>query len=434
MTELKLDVRLRVAGGWVRDKLLRANSQDIDIALDTLMGEAFAAHLCAYMRQHCLEPRGVGVIQSNPDKSKHLETATIRIFGQEVDFVNLRAEEYASGSRIPERVAFGTPVQDALRRDMTINAMFYHIQDETIEDWTGHGLLDLEQGSIRTPLAAETTLLDDPLRLLRIIRFAARYNYALVPDILEASRRSAVHQAFRAKVSRERVGIEFDKTISHPNGFKGLGLYAHLEAFSLLVMEETVHDYTGLLGIFRENVLPHLTDANRRIALLCLPFVPFAGLAKDPLAGMIQKALKLPNKDMHEAIKILKSMAQISEAACTGRLDPVALGRLLRQAGPNWREAALLASVHHAFVSEGAVDSGASLVLHQQFIAAVERLSLEEAHCMATLLTGKEIQQLLQIKEGREVGVALAALLDWQCANPQASKHEAELFIMGRKT
>src|SRR5690606_12691251 len=116
-----------------------------------------------------------------------------------------------------ERVKFGTPLEDAQRRDITINSMFYHIQDETIEDWTGYGLLDLEEGVIRTPQATETTLLDDPLRLLRIIRFGSRYGYALVPEIVEVAKRPLIQKAFLEKVSRERVGIEFNKTISYRN-------------------------------------------------------------------------------------------------------------------------------------------------------------------------------------------------------------------------
>lgn len=71
----------------------------------------------------------VGVIKSNPDQSKHLETATVRVLGFEVDFVNLRAEEYTD-SRIPV-MRIGTAEEDALRRDLTINALFYNINERS---------------------------------------------------------------------------------------------------------------------------------------------------------------------------------------------------------------------------------------------------------------------------------------------------------------
>ena len=74
--------------------------------------------------------------------SKHLETATIRVEGQMIDLVNLRSETYTADSRVPT-IEFGTPSEDAYRRDLTINSMFYNINDEKIEDWTGHGISDL---------------------------------------------------------------------------------------------------------------------------------------------------------------------------------------------------------------------------------------------------------------------------------------------------
>lgn len=80
----------------------------------------------------------VGVIKSNPDQSKHLETATLRVMGFELDFVNLRAEEYTD-TRIP-MMRIGTALEDAMRRDLTINALFYNLNRRTVEDFTGQGI------------------------------------------------------------------------------------------------------------------------------------------------------------------------------------------------------------------------------------------------------------------------------------------------------
>lgn len=73
-----------------------------------------------------------------------------------------------------------------MRRDITINALFYNMHTRQVEDLTGHGLSDLAQGLVRTPLPAIQTFLDDPLRVLRVIRFASRFNYDLAEDIPEA--------------------------------------------------------------------------------------------------------------------------------------------------------------------------------------------------------------------------------------------------------
>ena len=81
---------------------------------------------------------------------------------------------------------FGTPKEDAERRDLTINALFYNLHTERVEDFTGWGLRDVEDGIIRTPLDPLTTFKDDPLRVLRAVRFATRLNFQIVPEIKNA--------------------------------------------------------------------------------------------------------------------------------------------------------------------------------------------------------------------------------------------------------
>lgn len=152
----------------------------------------------------------VGKIKANPDKSKHLETATIRILNTSVDFVNLRKETYSEFSRIPT-ITIGTPVEDAYRRDLTINSLFYNINTQTIEDFTMRGIDDLAARIVRTPLPALETFIEDPLRLLRVIRFACRYQCSIDPAIMEASKDPGIESMLSRKVSRERVGIELLK-------------------------------------------------------------------------------------------------------------------------------------------------------------------------------------------------------------------------------
>ena len=109
---------LRVAGGWVRDKMLGKESHDIDIAIDNQSGVQFATNLNAYLASIGEEVRTLAVIQANPDQSKHLETANVRVLGFEIDCVNLRSESYTEDNRIPT-IAIGTAFEDAQRRDFT---------------------------------------------------------------------------------------------------------------------------------------------------------------------------------------------------------------------------------------------------------------------------------------------------------------------------
>jgi len=184
---------VRFAGGWVRDKLLSHNSADIDIALNIATGVQFASHVASYLSsQHNAAttepatPFKFNIISRNAEQSKHLETATAHFLDLELDFVNLRSEEYAESSRIPDTMGFGTAKEDAERRDLTINSLFYNLHSESVEDWTGTGIDDLRNGVIRTPLEPITTFMDDPLRVLRAVRFAARYKFKMTTEVKEA--------------------------------------------------------------------------------------------------------------------------------------------------------------------------------------------------------------------------------------------------------
>ena len=229
-------VEIRVAGGWVRDKILNLNSHDVDVALSSMSGVRFATIVQAYLAH--LERTGqipvpqkrhkIGVISANPSQSKHLETATMKIHGIEVDFVNLRAEEvYESHSRIPTHQTrqFGTPLEDALRRDFTCNSLFYNVRTRQVEDWTGRGIDDLLGArQIVTPLDPHTTFHDDPLRVLRAVRFSVRYDMDLSEDIRAAAQSPEVHRSLHLKVSRERVGKELEGCLTGKGARPGRAL------------------------------------------------------------------------------------------------------------------------------------------------------------------------------------------------------------------
>lgn len=218
VSEKSPDTVLRVAGGFVRDQLLGINSHDIDISVNNMSGEAFANIVVQYMDEHSIRHKGgVSVVKANPDQSKHLATAMVNIFGIPIDFVNLRKEDYAN-SRIPT-VEPGTPEEDASRRDLTINSLFYNINTGKIEDFVG-GLDDLRNGIARTPIDSVKTFIDDPLRILRTIRFAAKYNLKLAPEIIEAAKLPEVQEAFRKKISPERIWKELAGQDQPEEGWK----------------------------------------------------------------------------------------------------------------------------------------------------------------------------------------------------------------------
>ncbi|KAH8741899.1 hypothetical protein FG386_003026 [Cryptosporidium ryanae] len=245
-----LNTTIRVAGGWVRDKILGyihsfelENSQnsvindesklesklgfkkDIDIALDNLSGKEFAEGFNIWLQKvHNYPKHTVGIINRDPEKSKHLETATLTWNEICIDFVGLRSETYTLDSRIP-LINLGTAKEDAFRRDFTINSMFYNINNGRIEDFTKMGLVDLHKKIIRTPLDPIKTLLDDPLRALRAFRFTSRLHFIMEESLLNACKENSLRDSLSTKISRERIGSEIHEMISNKySGNPAIGL------------------------------------------------------------------------------------------------------------------------------------------------------------------------------------------------------------------
>ena len=207
---------LRFAGGWVRDKLLGTISDDIDVCIDNMTGYNFANLAKAFVgskydSETAQKMLGrLAKIELNPEKSKHLETTVMRVFGLHLDFVNLRKEVYDESSRTPS-MTFGTAEEDALRRDSTVNSLFFNLASLEVEDFTGRGIDDLEHHVIKTPLAPLETFRDDPLRVLRHIRFASRLGFTIAPEDKQAMSDPAIQKALKLKISRERIGVEVEK-------------------------------------------------------------------------------------------------------------------------------------------------------------------------------------------------------------------------------
>ena len=193
----ELGVRAFVIGGYVRDCFLGIPNDDIDIVVEG-SGIALAEAVAAKCRAKVSVFRNFG-------------TAMLKYKGIEVEFVGARKESYDRNSRKPV-VEDGTLEEDQLRRDFTINAMAFSLQEDdfgALVDPFG-GIRDLAAGIIRTPLDPEKTYSDDPLRMLRAIRFASRLGFTIVPESLDAMRRMSGRLGI---LSRERIVEELDKML-----------------------------------------------------------------------------------------------------------------------------------------------------------------------------------------------------------------------------
>ena len=193
-------VRAFVVGGYVRDYYLRRPSTDIDVVV-VGSGIALAEALGRELRTK------VSVF-------KTFGTAMVRAGGIEVEFVGARKESYTHDSRKPE-VSPGTLEDDQRRRDFTINAMAWSLNDATFGELVDpfDGMSDLEDCIIRTPCDPDVTFSDDPLRMMRAVRFAAQLGFTIEEETFDAICRNA--ERIRI-VSRERIAVELNKIVLSP--------------------------------------------------------------------------------------------------------------------------------------------------------------------------------------------------------------------------
>lgn len=210
-------VRAFVVGGYVRDYYLHRPSTDIDVVVvgsGIVLAEALARELHA--RVSIFKTFGTAMVRTRD--------------GIEVEFVGARRESYARDSRKPQ-VESGTLEDDQRRRDFTINALAWSLNEATYGQLVDpfDGMDDLEDCLIRTPCDPDITFSDDPLRMMRAVRFASQLGFTIEERTFDAIGRNA--ERIRI-VSRERIAAELNKIVLSPvpsMGFELLELTGLLE-------------------------------------------------------------------------------------------------------------------------------------------------------------------------------------------------------------
>ncbi|MDR0367892.1 MAG: CCA tRNA nucleotidyltransferase [Bacteroidales bacterium] len=220
-----------VVGGYVRDLLLKRDNKDIDV-VTTGDGVEFAKNLAKKLE----------IDEKNIHIFKNYGTAMFHYQGIELEFVGTRKESYSHLSRNP-KVERGTLQDDQNRRDFTINAMAISLNKDNFGELIDpfNGLEDLEKGIIRTPLSPEITFSDDPLRIMRGIRFAAQLNFTI-----EASAFAGM-QSQRERlniVSKERIVNELHKILLSEKPSTGFFLMDDMN-----ILEQLLPCLTNLKGV-----------------------------------------------------------------------------------------------------------------------------------------------------------------------------------------
>ncbi|CAO3588217.1 unnamed protein product [Absidia cylindrospora] len=435
-----------------------------------MMGFEFATYCNNYLHQQGLATRSISKIDSNPAKSKHLETATTKLFDQEIDFCNLRTEVYTEDSRIPTAVTFGTPTEDAYRRDITINSLFYNINTETVEDFTNQGLSDLSNGRIRTPLAPYETFRDDPLRVLRCIRFGSRFGFEMVSDLSEAAKDHTIKDALINKISRERIGTEIDKMLTGPSPLLSLqlihqyGLYATVFEAPEIVSQppedawQAVRAVGAVQWLLQEGStttpLRQTTSKDeRRTIYLAASLIPYLSVMSElkkrtiyAVQLVLRDSLKLNNHDINTISTLFRGIPAFQQAVQLldeqHSISRSELGMLIRDFGSLWQTCLKMALVYNLLSLQPSVawDQPEILDTHlgpgkevvrryHQLLDQAITYSIQDAHLWKHMIDGKKITQMLGLKPGPIVQQLLRVMMIWQLEHPEGTVEDCATMM-----
>ncbi|KAL4807575.1 hypothetical protein BDV18DRAFT_151568 [Aspergillus unguis] len=467
---------LRFTGGWVRDKLLGVESHDIDVAINNMTGYEFGTRLKQYLdvpenleKYKKDNDKGVSLhkIEANPEKSKHLETVTTKIFGFDVDLVNLRKESYTDDSRTPQ-MEFGTAEEDALRRDATINALFYNLNESKVEDLTRSGLHDMRDEIIRTPMEPYQTFKDDPLRVLRLIRFASRLGFRIDQETESAMQHSDIGTALKLKISRERVGVEVEKMLRGPDPRYALQVIDRLSLYPIIFanyQDDATADarswsrsYDALHRFLTEEdsgPLDHMRSVLVRDSVeqyyswVIAAFAPWSTIPTreqrgKPLPPRMAEAARDSLRADNKTVAVLKEAANnwqriidVKNAIVEGRMAGTAaeirqqLGLHMRAWTGHWRLCVLL-----SFLQE--VRQGGEFVQvvqsYDKFLSYIEEQGLLDVCELKPIANGAEVMEAMGGKKGPWLSQALRLVIEWQLLHPDIDdKNEALEYIKSKR-
>lgn len=217
--DTELEGHVFAVGGCVRDIYMKHKIKDIDLAVDIPNGGLYLARLLNHKGLLSREPVIFEAYSvSNFSLKSHPDI--------ELEAVQTRKEKYEDKSSRNPVTAFGSITEDCYRRDLTINSLYMNIKTRDILDITKMGINDIDDGIIRTPLDPEETFDDDPLRMLRVIRFASRYHFKIEEKTSDAIREMANRLCI---ITKERIHDELSHMMAPYRDFymAMLLLYQH---------------------------------------------------------------------------------------------------------------------------------------------------------------------------------------------------------------
>ena len=440
-----LGVECYVVGGYVRDIFLERPSDDIDVVV-VGSGIEVAKGLKQLLGKH-----------AHLSVFKNFGTAQVKYRQQEVEFVGARKESYSHDSRKPI-VENGTLEDDQNRRDFTINAMAICLNKARFGELVDpfNGIADLEDGIIATPLDPEVTFSDDPLRMMRCIRFATQLNFQIEDETFEALQR----MADRIKiVSGERIEVELNKIMMAPHPSIGLELLQRSGLMNIILPELAALDivekrdgrahknnFYHTLEVL-ENVCKHqaslwlrwgalLHDVGKTKSKRWEPGVGWTfhnhNIIGAKMVPQIFRRLRLPMGAEMKYVQKLVDLHMRPQVIADSEVTDSAVRRLLNDAGDDIDD--LMTLCEADITSKNEVRKKMFL---ENFRMVREKLAdLKEKdykRLLQPVIDGNEIMEMFHLQPSREVGVLKQYLKDAVLDNRVANEREPLMALLLEK-